>query len=89
MYYIWNLYKSGNISSKYVGFFHYKRIFNFKNNIPDLDTIFKKYDGMVMTHYYFSKNNYRQYVDNHIAIYFDEALNILREKFPEYIPVLE
>jgi len=89
MYYIWNLYKSGNISSKYVGFFHYKRIFNFKNNIPDLDTIFKKYDGMVMTHYYFKKNNYHQYVDNHIAIYFDEALNILREKYPEYIPILE
>ena len=89
MYYIWNLYKSGNITSKYVGFVHYKRIFNFKNDIPDLDTIFEKYDGIVMEHYYFKENNYEQYTRNHLGIFFDEAINILKEKFPEYVPYLD
>ena len=44
IYYIWKQYKNNLIKSKYVGFNHYRRIFNFGNNIPNLDKIFKKYD---------------------------------------------
>ena len=34
-------YIKGIIKSKYVGINHYRRIFAFKNNIPDLDEIYK------------------------------------------------
>ena len=39
IYYIWKLYKNNQIKSKYIGFNHYRRIFNFGNNIPNLDTL--------------------------------------------------
>jgi hypothetical protein len=44
IYSIWKLYKKGILESKYVGINHYRRIFPFKNNIPDLEEIFKNYD---------------------------------------------
>jgi WNK lysine deficient protein kinase len=47
IYYIWKNYKEKKISSKYVGFCHYNRVFDFKNNIPNLDKIFSKYDAII------------------------------------------
>ena len=44
MYFIWKKYKNGEMSSKYIGFIHYRRIFTFRDNIPDLDKIFSHYD---------------------------------------------
>ena len=58
IYKIWKLYKSGNITSKYVGFFHYRRIFSFTNNIPDLDSIFKKFDAILIQRFGFGCNVY-------------------------------
>ena len=40
LYYIYQLYKNGTISSKYIGVNHYSRYFNFTDNIPDMDSIF-------------------------------------------------
>ena len=40
LYYIYQLYKSGELNSKYIGLNHYKRYFLFKDNIPDIDDIF-------------------------------------------------
>ena len=37
IYYIWKQYKIGNISSKYVGFNHYSKIFKFKNKVPNME----------------------------------------------------
>ena len=48
IYPIWKSYKAGNITSKYVGFFHYSKIFEFTNHIPDLDSIFQKYDAILI-----------------------------------------
>ena len=58
IYKIWNLYKSGNITSKYVGFFHYSKIFQFTNNIPDLDSIFQKFDAILIKRYIFAHSPY-------------------------------
>ena len=89
MYYIWNLYKSGNISTKYVGFFHYRRIFPFKNNIPDLDTIFLKYDVILRKRRTFKISIYQQFKKVHIVHFLDDAVDIIKEKFNEYYPYVE
>ena len=40
IYFIYNLYKKGEIFSKYVGINHYRRYFDFTDNIPDIEYIF-------------------------------------------------
>ena len=70
MYYIWKLYKSGNISSKYVGFVHYRRQFQFKNNIPDLDDIFSKNDVILPKRWKFTENLYKQFKRYHVGSFF-------------------
>ena len=47
--------------SKYVGFIHYQRVFNFKNNIPDLDKIFTQYDVIINRKGKFNINLKTQY----------------------------
>ena len=84
MYYIWNLYKSGNLTSKYVGFFHYKRIFEFENNIPDLDLIFQKYDVILPTRLIIENSMYENFGKWHIMHFLNDAINIVGKKFPDY-----
>ena len=59
IYPIWKSYKTGNITSKYVGFFHYSRIFKFTNNIPDLDSIFQKFDAILLKRIVMGETNYK------------------------------
>ena len=84
MYYIWKLYKKGKLKSKYVGFTHYRRIFPFKDDLPDLDEMFKYYDVIVKSRYIFEVNVREQYNENHICHFLNESLDIIKEKFPEY-----
>ena len=86
IYKIWNLYKSGNITSKYVGFFHYSKIFQFTNNIPDLDSIFQKFDAILIKRYIFKENNRQIFKRYHLPHFLDESVEIIKEKFPEYTP---
>ena len=86
MYYIWTLYKAGNISTKYVGFAHYRRVFEFKNNIPDLHAIFLKHDVILPHIAKLDENLYDQFRRNHIVHFLDESMDIIQEKFPEYYP---
>ena len=86
MYYIWKLYKAGNISSKYVGFSHYRRVFEFKDNIPDLDTIFLKHEAILPHRGVLEINLYDNFKNEHIAHFLDESIDIIKEKFPEYYP---
>ena len=86
MYYIWKLYKSGNISSKYVGFVHYRRVFKFRNNIPDLDDIFSKNDVILPRRIKFSESLYKQFKIHHVVHFLDESIEIIKEKFPDYYP---
>ena len=84
MYYIWKLYKKGDLNSKYVGFNYYGRFFPFKDNIPDLDEMFKNYDAIVKSRYVFGITVREHFYDSHIGHFLNETLDIIKEKFPEY-----
>lgn len=64
----WKKYKSGNISSKYVGYNHYSKIFEFKNNVPNLTDIFNKYDAILCNDYYLEGTIIKaQFAKNHFG----------------------
>lgn len=85
MYYIWKQYKSGNISSKYVGFNHYSRIFEFKNNVPNLTDIFNKYDAILRDYYFIKGTTIKgQFANDHFVEFLDEALEIIKNNYTEY-----
>ena len=84
VYYIYELYKKGKISSKYIGINHYRRYFNFRDNIPDMDAIFQDHDVILNN---FIKNNLgirAQFCKSHICETYDEIINIIKEIKPEY-----
>ena len=84
IYYIWKKYKSGNISSEYVGFNHYKRVFNFKNNVPNLTEIFNQYDVILHSEFNLGKTMKQQYSNVHLGKFLDEVLEIIKLNFTEY-----
>ena len=84
IYYIWKKYKKKKISSKYIGFVHYRRVFNFKNNIPDLDKIFTHYDSIINKRNKFDVNLKAQYINKHIGKFIYEIEEIIKENFTEY-----
>ena len=86
IYPIWTLYKTGQLSSKYVGLFHYRRFFSFKNNIPDLDKIFRDYDVILPYKLHLEVSSREQYKKYHFVEFLDLCIDIVKEKFPEYYP---
>ena len=86
IYYIWKKYKNKEISSKYVGFNHYRRIFKFRNNIPDLDKIFNQSDSIISKRKRFKVSVKTQYAKCHIPKFLDEIIEIIKENFTEYYP---
>ena len=84
-YKVYNLYKSGQMSSKYVGINHYRRYFYFLDNIPDMDEIFKDYDIILNTKYIFKVPNLvSNYCITHMCKHFFEIMEIIRQLRPEY-----
>jgi len=84
IYFIYQLYKNGTISSKYVGTNHYRRYFNFTDNIPDLDEIFKNNDVILNIPVNDIRGLRGEYCSGHICEKFDEVINIIKEIKPEY-----
>jgi hypothetical protein len=84
IYYIWKKYKNGKMSSKYVGFIHYRRVFTFKDNIPDLDAIFSKYDAIINKKIRFNGTMKIQFANCHIGKFLDEIEIIIKENFTQY-----
>jgi hypothetical protein len=84
LYYIYGLYKTGALSSKYIGLNHYRRYFNFLDNIPDLDKIFENYDIILNDKYWFKSNSKNQYCSSTLCQPLEEVINIIKEKKPEY-----
>ena len=87
IYYIWKKYKNNEIKSKYVGFNHYRRIFNFGNNIPNLDNIFKNYDVILKKQNRFKLSLKNQYYKSHNGKDLNEILVIIKNKFPKYYSI--
>ena len=87
-YHVYNLYKKGKISSKYVGFNHYRRYFSFLDEIPDLEQIFNEYDViLIKTFHLHGKNEAtlrQNYCKYHLCKNFDEMIEIIKDKRPEY-----
>lgn len=84
IYYIYQLYKTGKISSKYIGFNHYRRYFNFTDNIPNIDDIFKEYEIILNGAGYLPEGIRQQYCNYHICEKYDEILNIIKDIKPDY-----
>ena len=84
IYYIYQLYKQGNISSKYIGTNHYRRYFNFTDNIPDLDEIFKNFDVILNNPAFIPQGIRGAFCKSHICEIYDEMLDIIKEIKPEY-----
>ena len=84
LYYIYQLYKNGTITSKYIGLNHYRRYFKFGDNIPLLDDIFSKYEVILNKQVYIKRNIKSQYCKEHICKNFYEIMNIIKRFKPEY-----
>ena len=84
LYYIYQLYKNQTISSKYIGQNHYRRFFEFTDDIPDLDDIFKNYDVILNKQYEAKSDMKNQYCLCHICENYDELLDIIKSIKPEY-----
>jgi len=84
IYYIFKEYKKKTMNSKYIGFNHYRRIFSFGNNIPNLDDIFKKYDVILKKHNKLRTSLKKQYYMKHDKDDIEDILDIIKDKFPKY-----
>ena len=84
LYYIYELYKNGTNSSKYIGLNHYRRYFNFTDNIPDLDKIFKNYDVILNRPYLLKENMRGQFCRCHKCKKYDEIIDIIKYLKPNY-----
>ena len=84
LYYVYELYKNATFSSKYVGLNHYRRYFNFSDEIPDFDKIFESYDIILPDKKSFNMTLEEQYCCNHLCKILHEAINIIKDIKPEY-----
>ncbi len=84
IYYIYLLYQNETLSSKYIGFCHYRRYFSFGDNIPDLDYIFSNYDAILLKKINIHVTVRENYCQFHICSNYDQLLEIINETKPEY-----
>ena len=84
LYYIYELYRNGTYSSKYIGMNHYRRYFNFTDIIPNLDDIFENYDVILNSPYIVTGNMKQQFCKLHNCKKYDEIIEIIKDIRPEY-----
>ena len=84
LYFIFQLYRKGTISSKYIGLNHYKRYFEFGDDIPDLDNIFQKYDVILNELTELPLGIRKYYCKRHICKNIDEVIKIIKDIKPSY-----
>ena len=87
IYFIYQLYKKRIISSKYIGINHYRRYFNFTDNIPDLNKLFKNFDVILNKPSFISRSIRESFCHGHICEMYDEMIDIIRVVKPEYYEV--
>lgn len=69
---------------KYIGFCHYRRYFNFLDNVPDIDEIFSQYDAVVTKPIIFNTSIKEHYKNFHNIEDIDIVEKIIDEKYKEY-----
>ena len=87
IYYIWKQFKNGNITSEYVGFNHYRRIFTFKNNIPNLTEIFNKHDAILHSGYDLKATIREHYNKYHFPNFLNDVIEIIKQNFTNYYEI--
>ena len=83
LYYIYELYKKGTLSSKYVGLNHYNKYFSFYDKIPNLDKIFKNYDVILLYPFHTISMKY-QFCRAHPCSTYNQVMKIIQQIKPEY-----
>ena len=63
---------------------HYRRYFNFTDNIPDLDKIFENYDVILNSPLKVRGNMKKQFCRSHNCKKYDEIMKIIKDIKPEY-----
>jgi len=69
---------------KYIGFCHYRRYFNFMDDIPDMDEMFSKYDAIVGKPLQYNKTVKQFYADCHNIEDLYIIGGIIADKYPSY-----
>lgn len=72
------------ILKDYVGICQYRRYFNFLDNVPDINEIFKEYDIICRQPQQSKMTNIQQYSYYHNENDIKILGNILKDKYPEY-----
>ena len=73
------------ISKKYIGFCHYRKYFEFMDNIPDLDDVFSKSEIIAAKPIRFKKTVREQYASCHNIEDLYILSGIIGEMYPSYI----
>lgn len=73
------------ISKKYIGFCHYRKYFEFMDNIPDLDDVFSKSEIIAVKPITFKKTVREQYAACHNIEDLYILSGIICEMYPNYI----
>ena len=84
VYFIYQMYKEKKISSKYIGLNHYRRYFEFTDQLPDLDDIFENYDVILPEKNYLNLSVKERYCIGHICEIFIDSINIIKRIKPDY-----
>lgn len=88
IYMLKNLPKDYDLA-KYVGFCHYRKYFDFFDNIPDLDSLFNEYDAVMADPTVFKTNIKNQYAKYHNIEDLEIVEDIIKNDFSEYYESLE
>lgn len=75
-YWIWKNYKIKD----YIGFCQYRRFFDFMDDIPNMNEIFKEYDIILPSKEHFGCSIYNQYKQSHNIDDLNEIIEILQNK---------
>ena len=68
----------------YVGICQYRRYFQFMDDIPNMDEIFKEHDAILPTPYQFQGNVKAHYFTYHNILDLDIMLEVIDELYPQY-----
>ena len=84
LYYIYTLYKNGNMTSDFIGLNHYRRYFNFTDNIPDIDKIFKNHDVILGAPFFMRHGMRSHFCSRHICQNYNQIIDIIKDIKPDY-----
>ena len=78
------MYNKVKVDTEYVGFCHYRKYFEFLDNIPDIDKIFETYDAITLKPLGLRRNVRDHYGLVHNGDDLKIVENIIKRDYPEY-----